>query len=165
MKSNIRTFAQSVVAAASKRPMLSTSVLLALGLIAPLHSFAAEPFCIATGGGFGNGGSTYVARNFTPPTANKCTTWSGYTKTASTVILTTTGTACLSSDSKTLTVSVTHADPQYYPITELEADYMQLTQSSSTDPFTGEDYGALGGADASTVTCTSELLTLPASHD
>jgi hypothetical protein len=56
--------------------------------------------------GFGSGGTTFVARNFILPTESKCSPWSGYTKTASTVILITSGTSCLSSDSKALTVSV-----------------------------------------------------------
>src|ERR1700760_3540137 len=82
-------------------------------LLAPIHGFAATPataspapFCIAVSGGFGPGRTTYVARNFALPDANKCTPWTGYTKTATTVILTTDGTACLSSDSKAITVSV-----------------------------------------------------------
>jgi hypothetical protein len=56
-----------------------------------LHSFAAEPYCIAVNGGFGFGGTTFVARNFSQPGEGKCTPWTGYTKTADTVILTTSG--------------------------------------------------------------------------
>jgi hypothetical protein len=177
MKSNIRTRALpaanssnrfSVAVKPSEKPLgfriKAIHMFLLIGLIAPLRSFAAEAYCVAVGGGFGNGGTTFVARNFAPPAANKCTPWSGYTKTASTVILTTTGTACLSSDSKALTVSVTSADPQYFPINQLTADYIQLSQASATEPFTGQDYGAFAG-DAEAVTCTSDLLTLPASHD
>ena len=181
MKSNIRTFVLPAVAAASKRPMVTTEpnrnqlrfrfktghLFLLLGLIAPVHSFAAEaPYCIAVNGGFGNPafGTTFVARGFTVPAASKCTPWSGYTKTASTVILTTTGTACLSSDSTALTVSVTSADPSYFPINQLTADYIQLTRADATQPFSGQDYGAFAGT-AEPVSCTSELLTLPSSHD
>jgi hypothetical protein len=180
MKSNIRTFVLPAGAAASKRPMVTTEpnsnrrgfrfktphLFLLLGLIAPLQSFAAEPYCIAVNGGFnGNGGgTTFVARNFSPPAANKCTSWTGYTKTADTVILTTNGTACLSSDSTALTVSVTSADPSYFALTDLTADYIQLTQTSVTEPFSGQDTGAFAG-DATTVPCTSALLTLPAVHD
>src|SRR6478672_11344031 len=32
-------------------------------------------FCIATAGGFGSGGTTFVAPSFTVPAVNKCTTW------------------------------------------------------------------------------------------
>src|SRR5580693_2169175 len=71
-------------------------------------------FCIAVNGGFGSGGTTFVEPGFTVPAANKCTQWSGFTKTASTVILNTSGAACLSSTGKTLTVSVFSADPSFF---------------------------------------------------
>jgi hypothetical protein len=180
MKSEIRTFVLPAAAAASKPPMVTTQpnrnqlrfrfktphLLLLLGLIAPLHSFAEAPYCIAANGGFGNPafGTTFVARGFSLPAASKCTPWSGYTKTATTVVLTTTGTACLSSDSTALTVSVTSADPSYFPINQLTADYIQLTRPDVTQPFTGQDYGAFAGP-AEPVSCTSDLLTLPSTHD
>ena len=92
MKSDTRTFVHSAVAAASKRPVVTaepnrnqmfrfkaTPLLLLLGLVAPMQSFAAAPaeapYCIAVSGGFGNGGSTFVARNFSLPAASKCTPW------------------------------------------------------------------------------------------
>jgi hypothetical protein len=178
MKSDISTFVLPAGAAASKRPMVTSEpnrnqlrfrfktphLFLLLGLIAPLQSFAAEPYCIAVGGGFGNGGTTFVARNFSLPAASKCTPWSGYTKTAATVILTTTGTACLSSDSTALTVSVSSADTSY--VAQPVSDYIQLSRADSTEPFTGEDTGefALPGS-SETVSCTSDLLNLPSSHD
>jgi len=142
----------------------SSLVVLSLALTA-VHGFAAEaPYCIAVNGGFGGGGTTFVARNFTLPTESKCTPWSGYTKTASTVILTTSGTSCLSSDSKALTVSVTSADPWFLGAGQLAADYIQLSRGSATDPFTGQDFGYFAGS-AEPVSCTSDLLNLPSSHD
>jgi hypothetical protein len=172
MKSIIRTFALPAVAAASKRPMVTTEpnrnqlrfrfktphLFLLLGLIAPLQSFAAEPYCIAVNGGFGNGGTTFVARSFSLPAESKCTPWSGYTKTADTVILTTGGTSCLSSDSTALTVSVSSANPSYFA--EPGVDYIQLTRGDANQPFTGQDIGAFAGS-AEPVTCTSDLLNLP----
>jgi hypothetical protein len=133
-------------------------------LLAPLHSFAAEPYCISVNGGFGHGGTTFVARNFSLPGESKCTPWSGYTKTADTVILTTSGTSCLSSDGKALTVSVSSADPSYIGAGQLTADYIQLSRGDATEPFTGQDFGAFAGS-AEPVSCTSELLSLPSSHD
>jgi len=134
-------------------------------LLAPIHSFAAEaPYCIAVNGGFGGGGTTFVARNFTLPTEGKCNPWSGYTKTASTVILMTSGTSCLSSDSKALTVSVTSADPSYIDVSTLTADYIQLSRTDATEPFTGQDFGYFAGS-AEPVSCTSDLLSLPSTHD
>jgi hypothetical protein len=86
---------------------------LLLGLIAPVNSFASEHYCIAVDGGFGHGGTTFIGSGFAVPGEGNCTPWSGFTKTASTVILTTTGTGCLSSDGKALTVSVSSADPLF----------------------------------------------------
>jgi hypothetical protein len=137
-------------------------------LLAPVYSFAAgpEPYCIAVNGGFGtSGGTTFVARNFTFPDASKCTPWSGYTKTGATVILTTGGTSCLSSDSKALTVSLSSADPDYFGGGgALGVDYIQLSREAATEPFTGQDSGYFTGS-AEPVSCTSDLLTLPSHHD
>src|ERR1700677_1615368 len=149
MKSDIRTFVLPAGAAASKRPMVTTEsnrnqlkfrfktphLFLLLRLVTPVNSFAAEPYCIAVGGGFGNGGTTLVARNFSLPGEGKCTPWTGYTKTPDTVILTTTGTSCLSSNRTALTVSVSSADPAYAP--QPVSDYIQLSRGNSTEPFTG----------------------------
>ena len=122
------------------------------------------PFCIATGGGFGSGGTTFVAPSFTVPAVNKCTPWSGFTKTASTVILNTSGAACLSSTGKTLTVSVSSLDPAFLG-SNPASDYIQLTRASSTGSFSGgTDQGQFAGS-ADQVTCTSGLLSLPDSHD
>jgi hypothetical protein len=121
-------------------------------------------FCIATAGGFGSGGTTFVEPGFTVPGENKCTQWSGFTKTASTVILNTSGAACLSSTGKTLTVSVSSADPDYLGTTPA-ADYILLTRTSSTGSFTGgSDQGQFSGS-ADQVTCTSSVLSLPDTHD
>jgi hypothetical protein len=174
MKSIIRTFVLPGVAAASKRPMVTTEpnrnqlrfraktpyLFLLLGLIAPLQSFAAEPYCIAVNGGFNNGGTTFVARSFSLPAESKCTPWSGYTKTGDTVILMTSGTSCLSTDSTALTVSVSSADPSYGPA----VDYFQLYRGDATQPFTGADIGTFAGS-AEPVSCTSDLLNLPSVHD
>jgi hypothetical protein len=149
-------------------PIAQSSLAVLSLLLAPVRSFAAPaaeaPYCIAVGGGFGNGGSTFVARNFSLPEASKCSPWSGYTKTASTVILTTSGTACLSSDSTALTVSVSSADPDYLGVGKLGVDYIKMSRTSATDPFSGEDAGYLAGS-AEPVSCTSDLLTLPSYHD
>src|SRR5271163_4049085 len=103
MKSDISTFV-TAAAAASQRPMITTQpnsnqlrfrfktphLLLLLGLIAPLQSFAASseaPYCIAVNGGYVGPatGTTFVARNYSQPAEGKCTPWTGYTKTLDTV--------------------------------------------------------------------------------
>ena len=183
MKSNNSTFVLPAAAAASQRSMITTKpnsnqlrfrfktpcVFLLLGLIAPLHSFAASseaPYCIAVNGGFVGPatGTTFVARNFSQPSEGKCTPWTGYTKTADSVILTTSGTSCLSSDSKALTVSVTSVDPPTFYIGQYTADYIFLMRGDPTQPFSGQDTGAFAGP-AEPVTCTNDLLTLPSTHD
>jgi hypothetical protein len=131
---------------------------------APGQTFGGGPFCIATGGGFGSGGTSFDAPGFTVPEKNDCTSWSGFTKTASTVILNTSGAACLSSTGKTLTVSVSSADPAFLGTTPA-SDYIQLTRTSSTGSFTGgTDQGEFAGS-ADQETCTSSLLSLPDTHD
>jgi hypothetical protein len=123
------------------------------------------PFCIATAGGFGSGGTTFVGPGFTVPAENNCASWSGFTKTASTVILTTSGSACLSSTGKTLTVSVSSADPDFVGAGSQVSDYIQLTRTGTTGSFTGgTDQGEFAGS-ADQVTCTSGVLSLPDSHD
>ena len=140
-------------------------LLLALGIIAPASAFATTHYCIASDGGFGNGGTSYIGINFTVPADGACTAWEGFTKTASTVVLTTGGTGCLSSDGKKLTVSVASADPSFFGSGNTEKDYIELTRPGSTGSFTGgEDTGYFGGS-ARLQTCTTSLETLPSSHD
>ncbi len=98
------------------------------------------------------------------PDAGKCSAWPGYTKTSATVIFTTSGTACLSSDSTALTVSVSSADPDYLGVSQLAVDYIKMSRASATDPFSGQDAGYLMGS-ADSVSCTDDLLTLWANHD
>jgi hypothetical protein len=145
-----------------------SSLAVLLALLTPVHSFAATsteaPYCIAVNGGFGGGGSTFVARNFSMPEASKCTAWTGYTKTASTVIFTTFGAACLSSDSTALTVSVSSADPDFLGAGVQAADYIKMTRTTASNPFSGQDIGYLTGS-AEQTKCTSALLSLPAYHD
>jgi len=138
---------------------------LLLGLFTPVYSFAAH-YCIAVGGGFGNGGTTFIGAGFAEPAPGHCTPWSGFTKTASTVILTTTGTGCLSSDGKVLTVSVSSADPAYFGPGQIHSDYIQLCPAGVNGcPIGGgRDTGEFGGS-AEPVTCTAHLLHLPAVHD
>jgi hypothetical protein len=121
--------------------------------------------CIATEGGFGTGGTTFVGPSFAVPAGGGCSPWSGFTKTASTVVLTTSGAGCLSSDGKKLTLSVSSADPSYLGAGSIASDYIQLTRSSTTGSFTsGSDQGYFNGS-AVQVTCTSSLLQLNENND
>jgi hypothetical protein len=143
---------------------LKSQLCLLLALLTPVCGFASN-YCIATNGGFGSDGTTFIEPSFAIPAEGKCAPWIGFTKTASTVVVTTYGTGCLSSDGTALTVAVSSADPDWFGPGMLGSDYIQLTRSKSSGPFTtGFDQGAFGG-DALPVSCTSSLLDLPSSHD
>ncbi len=140
-------------------------VCLLLGVIAPVYSYASN-YCIAVNGGFGTGGTTFIGSGYALPAQGTCNHWSGFAKTASTVIMTTTGSGCLSSDGKVLTVSLSSADPSWLGSGQVQADYIRLCPSGVTScPLGGgTDVGNYGGP-AKPVSCTTSLLTLPALHD
>jgi hypothetical protein len=141
---------------------VQSQLFLLLALLIPASGFAASNVCIASNGGFGHGGTTFVGPGVAVPLEGKCTSWKGFTKTASTVILTTYGTGCLSSDGTVLTVAVSSADPDFLGAGSIGSDYIQLTKSNGK--FIGSDQGAFGG-DAKVVSCTPSLLHLPPNHD
>lgn len=147
---------------------LMVSAVLSGLFIAPLYA-SASSYCIAANGGFGKGGTTFVGQGFELPLAGKCSPWVGFTKTASSVILTTSGVGCTSSDGKVLTVSVTSADPDFFGAGRNVPDYIRVCpEGSSHCPIgsgsdVGDDY--LGSGPAAIEKCTSELLELPSQHD
>ncbi len=138
---------------------------LLLGLIAPISSFASH-YCIEVGGGFGSGGTTFIGTGFAVPGEGSCAPWVGFTKTASSVVLTTNGAGCLSSDGKVLTVSVSSQDPDYFGPGVPHSDYIEfcLPGIKSCPIGSGRDVGEFSGA-AAPVTCTSSLEHLPSYHD
>jgi hypothetical protein len=140
---------------------------LALAMIVPVSSFASSHYCIEVGGGFGKGGTTFIGTGFAVPAEGTCSPWAGFTKTASSVILMTSGTGCLSSDGKVLTVSVASADPAYFGSGTQHSDYIQVCPSGiKSCPLggSGRDSGEFGGS-AEPISCTSSLESLPAIHD
>jgi hypothetical protein len=140
-------------------------MVLALGLIAPICAYAAN-FCVAVNGGFGSGGTSYIAPDFTLPAKNNCAAWSGFTKTATTVIATSTGTGCLASDGRVLTLSIFNTDAEFFGAGTAVLDQIQLCPKGVTGcPITGQDVGNFGPGLAVQQTCTSSLLTLPPTHD
>ena len=139
-------------------------MLLALGLIAPIYAYAAN-FCVAVNGGFGNGGTSYIAPAFTMPAKNNCAAWSGFTKTATTVIAIWTGTGCLASDGRVLTLSIFNTDLEFFGAGVAVLDQIELCPKGVTGcPITGEDIGNFTGP-AVQQTCTASLLTLPPTHN
>jgi hypothetical protein len=140
-------------------------LLMLLGLALPASSFATDRFCIATAGGFGHGGTTFLGYAFDVPAESGCKPWSGFTKSESTVVLITYGTACLDSDGKILSVALSSADPSFFGTGNVGIDYITLKRSKNSGTFTsGTDNGSFGGS-ADQITCTSSMDVLPASHD
>lgn len=142
----------------------SSHVFLVLGLIVPFCTYAGN-FCVASNGGFGHGGTSYIAPNFTLPGLSQCVPWSGFTKTASTVILFSTGVACRASGGKTLTLSIFNTDPAFLGPGVSASDQIVLCPTGTIScPVSGQDQGEFGGS-AHEQTCTVTLLTLPGTHD
>ena len=150
----------------SKTRCKPSTLMLALGLIAPLCSNAAD-FCIAVNGGFGQGGTSFVGKGFTVPAAGACRPWSGLTKTASSVIAIASGTGCLSSDGKVLELSISSTDPAYLGLGVIGSDHIRLCPAGpAACPIGGGSaVGAFSNGAAAKQTCTSKLLKLPAIHD
>lgn len=141
-------------------------VMLMLGLIAPLSSHAAN-FCIATNGGFGNGGSSFVGIGFVLPAAGICLPWSGLTKTASSVIAIAAGTACRSTDGKALELTISSTDPAFLGSGVIGSDHIKFCPGgAATCPFGGgTGTGTFSNGSAVRQTCTTTLVKLPAIHD
>ena len=141
-------------------------VMLVLGLAAPLCSNAAD-YCIATNGGFGNGGSSFIGKGFVLPAAGLCAPWSGFTKTASSVIAIATGTGCRSTDGKSLELTISSTDPSFLGSGVIGSDHIKFCPGgASTCPYGGGvGTGTFSNGSAKKQTCTTALLTLPAIHD
>lgn len=136
-----------------------------LGLALSASPALASNFCVAVNNGFGHGGTSYVGPSFALPAANNCKPWSGYTKTAATIITIATGTGCLSSNGKVLTLSVFDADPQFFGSGVIGNDYIQICPTAVTGcPINGSDQGNFNGI-AAEQPCTAALLKLPVAHD
>jgi hypothetical protein len=132
-------------------------------LIAPVCD--AANFCVAVNGGFGSGGTSYIGTGFAVPAAGICKPWSGFTKTASTVIATAVGTGCLSSNGKVLPLSIFNTDPPFFGAGGSVSDQIQMCPEGVKGcPISGQDQGNFGGS-AAEETCTTALLNLPATHD
>jgi hypothetical protein len=145
----------------------TSHLFLALGLIAPVWASAAN-LCIKVNGGFGNGGISFVGKGFALPAAGLCKPWAGWAKTGTSVIFTSTGTACLSGDGKVLTAEIFSTDPEFLGTGgNFIVNHIQLCPGGATGcPFGGgtADGDFFSGA-AATQSCTTKLLSLPALHD
>ena len=116
-------------------------------------------------GGFGNGGTSFVGKGFAVPAAGACKPWAGYLKTGASVIATSTGAGCLSSDGKVLQITLFSTDPSFFGSGQFAVDQIRLCPSGvgSCPIGGGQDVGYFSGT-AKQQNCTSQLLNLPAIH-
>jgi hypothetical protein len=144
----------------------SSLVMLTLGLIAPLCSNAAD-YCIAVNKGFGQGGTSFIGKGFALPVAGACRPWSGFAKTATSVIAISAGAGCLSSDGKVLELTISSTDPAYLGSGVSSSDHIKLCPGGATNCPIGGGFavGLLSNGPAKAQTCTSALVKLPAIHD
>jgi hypothetical protein len=143
------------------RPLLA----LAFGMMVPVCSHAAD-YCVKVNGGFGNGGTSFVGKGFSVPTAGLCKAWAGYLKTASSVIAQSTGSGCVSNDGKVLTLTILSTDPSFLGSGVTAVDHIRLCPGgiSGCPIGGGQDQGTFGGP-AAKQSCTTSVLNLPAIHD
>jgi hypothetical protein len=141
-------------------------LMFALGLLAPLCSNAAD-YCISTNGGFGHGGSSFIGKGFVLPTPGRCLPWSGFVKTASTVLAVSTGTGCRSTDGKVFELTVFSTAPSYLGSGFVGSDHIKFCPSgSATCPFGGGvGVGTFSNGAARSQTCVAALYTIPSTHD
>lgn len=129
---------------------------------------AQADYCITVNGGWKNGGETFIGTNFTVPAQGACKPWSGVMKTASTVVGTSVGTACLSDDGKLFTVSLQTTAPEYLGVGVTASDHIELCPLASTQgcPAHGgqSDRGYFSGP-AVKKGCTAADSALPSSHN
>ncbi len=141
------------------------SIGLVMGLVT-LGQAQAANYCIAVSGGFGNGGTSFISKDFALPASGTCRAWHGFTRTASTVIAFSTGTGCLSNNGKVFTLSVLSTNPSWFGAGQTAADQIQYCPGTGSCPIGGgTDSGSFGPGPAAPQTCTSALLNLPALHD
>lgn len=124
-----------------------------------------QDFCVAVNGGFGSGGTTFVGKGFTTPFPGRCKPWAGIMKTATTVVGTSTGAACLSNDRRLLTITLQTTAPEFLSNPPHATDHIELCPVANDCPIgTGLDRGTFGGP-AAQIACTAALVTIPSEHD
>ena len=127
-----------------------------------------QDFCIAVNGGFGPPafGTTFVGKGFTMPFAGRCKPWSGIMKTATTVVGTSTGAACLSNDQKLLTITV-QTTGKFISTGTTATDHIELCPFEATLGCSSGgqfDRGRFNGP-ATQIPCNAALVTIPSEHD
>lgn len=126
-----------------------------------------QDYCIAVNGGFSGGGTTFVGKSFAPLLNGTCRPWSGIVKTATTVVGTSIGTACLSTDGKLFTLAVQSSLPEFVGPGQVATDHIELCPLGAADcpAHNGQsDQGSFAGP-AAHVTCNPLIVPIPSSHD
>ncbi|MFO1417301.1 MAG: hypothetical protein U1E83_01390 [Methylotetracoccus sp.] len=127
-----------------------------------------QDYCIAVNGGFGGGGTTFIAKGLVQPPNGQCFPWNGIVKTATSVQGTSVGTACVSNDGKLFTATIFSTMPEFLGAGNSAVDHIELCPLSATQgcPAHGgqSDRGTFSGP-AAKITCTGTLSTIPSSHD
>lgn len=127
---------------------------------------SARPVCVNVAGGFGAGGVTFVGQGFTMPGNGACTPWSGTLRTATTVVGTSSGTGCVSSDGKVLTLALQSLDPPFFGPGTTVTDYIQVCPGGAAGcPVAQTDQGSFFTGAAALTSCTPTLLQIPSVHD
>jgi hypothetical protein len=129
---------------------------------------ANQDYCIAVNGGFGSGGTTFVGKGFTTPANGACKPWSGIMKTATTVVGTSTGTACQSDDGKLFTVTLQTTAPEWQGVGVTASDHIELCPLAATQgcpAHAGESDRGTNSGPAAKVACTASVTSIPSSHD
>lgn len=143
----------------------SPYLVLMLGMTIPVSGFATD-YCIKVNGGWGNGGSSFIGKNFTLPGSGVCKPWSGFVKTATSVIAVSVGTACKSTDGKILELSINSTNPSYLGTGVISNDHMKFCPGGTSSCPIGGGFavGTLSGGSPSPQTCTTNLIKYPYNH-
>ena len=138
--------------------MKTSHLVLMVGLIAPLPSYAAN-FCVKIGAGFGNGGSSFVGKGFALPAAGACNALAGYVKTATSVIANSSGVV--------LTLTIISTNPSFLGSGQISLDHIRLCPAGAAGcPIgAGQSIGGSFAGPAAKQNCSAALLRLPAVHD
>lgn len=123
-----------------------------------------QDFCIAVNGGFGSGGTTFVGKGFVAPANGTCRPWSGIMQTATTVVGTSTGSACMSSNGLRLTVTLLTTNPGFLGSGMVASDHIELCPVAQQCPVVQADSGTFGGP-AQRVACNPAIVPIPSQHD
>lgn len=128
---------------------------------------SAQSLCLLVGGGQAAGGGTYVGQGMSVPANGTCKPWSGFLKTASTVVAFSTGSGCTSSDGKVFTATLASTNPSFFGPGTIVSDHIQLCLTGTCPAkISQSDVSSyFGTTSVATTTCTSTILSLPSSHD